>query len=122
MLRSWCLWINLGILPSPPPARLGNMQCGFARYVTATSSSEQSTEHMLGLCGSINFKRKQNKNEFFSPQTVAQYKLLILSGELFSHKSKFLHFRETLMLPGESARAASRYSHSLSLQRERKRL
>lgn len=32
---------------------------------------------------------------------VAQSKRLILSGELFYHKSKFLHFQETLILPGD---------------------
>ena len=31
----------------------------------------------------------------------AQNKLLIFSGELFCHKSKFLHFLETLILPGD---------------------
>ena len=34
-------------------------------------------------------------------QMVSQYKLLILSGELFYHKRKCLHFLETLILPGD---------------------
>lgn len=38
---------------------------------------------------------------FILPLVRAQYKLLILSGELFGHKSTFLHFLETLILPGD---------------------
>lgn len=37
----------------------------------------------------------------FILQMVSQRKRLILSGELFYLKSKFLHFRETLILPGD---------------------
>lgn len=49
-------------------------------------------------------------------QMVSQYKLLILSGELFYHKRKCLHFLETLILPGDLIELLLT---PLSLRRER---
>lgn len=51
-------------------------------------------------CRSIKFKENKIKINFIL-QMVAHCKLLILSGELFYHKSKFSHFLETLILPGD---------------------
>jgi hypothetical protein len=43
---------------------------------------------MYDICSSIKLKRKQNKNEVYMQMIGASYKLLILSSELFCHKSK----------------------------------
>lgn len=56
----------------------------------------------------------------FIPQvTGAQYKLLILLGELFYHKSKFQHFLETLILSEDLTELLSILTR-LSWQREDK--
>lgn len=48
----------------------------------------------------------------------AQNKLLTLGGELFCHKSKFLHFLEALILPGDLIELLLN-THMLGLQREK---